>query len=260
QFQLLLAVLVDADTVHPVSVSRNKIQGHVVLASEVNRFGNPGTTGRCWTTHPVIRRHVLNGFRGGFVQFEILSLIAGPEDAEVRFIPNFKVPLSHFFFTVTCGPVLHQGLNHLPPLIVVLRRRDVALPPEDSLVSTGQGGRHETKLHKRSHANLENCVIKRIHVVKVIDSSTLFVFAINCHLVLQQAVESDVLEAALAMHNREIPLPIRSQSFSGSTSAHHAAKEVVVRSLDSRVVSANHPRRWALRPDLHSSAEKDSDN
>ncbi len=95
-------------------------------------------------------------------------------------------------------------------------------------VPTRQCLRHETELDKRFHSGVENRIVKRVDVLKVIDGLPVGVFGVDAHLVLQQSVKANVFEATLAMNQSQIPLPVAAKTFSGSSCADNFAKESVV--------------------------------
>src|SRR6185369_11555215 len=83
-------------------------------------------------------------------------------------------------------------------------------------------------LDKRFHARVENRVVKRVDVLKVIDGLPVGVFGVDAHLILKQSVKANVFEAALAVDQSEIPLPVGAESFSGASCTDNFAKEFVV--------------------------------
>ena len=85
---------------------------------------------------------------------------------------------------------------------------DISLPPEHCLAAARQRLWHETQLDKRLHARVQNRIVQRVDVLKVVDGLTLLVFAVDPHLILQEAVKANVLEAALPVHYAQISLPV----------------------------------------------------
>src|SRR6266536_2071763 len=227
-----LATFVKPDSLHSVVVRGNEVKGDAILSSEANGFRSPCVSGTCWSTHAIIRGNGLDRLCGGFVQLEVFRLIARPEDVKVGFIPDFKVPLLNFPGSVTRGPMLDQGFNKLLPLVVVLWRSDVALPPEHAFGATSQRLRHEAKFDKRLHADVQYGVIEGVDVLEVIDWPALPVFAVYAEFILQQTVKTDVLETTLAMDHSKISLPIGAQAFRGATSTDYLSKELIVWSFD----------------------------
>src|SRR5258705_5649697 len=101
----------------------------MIISGKVNRLCYPCMPRRRWSTHTIIRRYTLDRPRRHFVQFEILCLVARPEDVEVGFIPDFKQPLLYFFPSVPFCPVLDQGLYQSFPFAIVFWRGDISLSP-----------------------------------------------------------------------------------------------------------------------------------
>ena len=130
------------------------------------------------------------------VQLEILALRPAEERVQVRLVPDLEVPAPHFLDPVALDPVAHRAADQFGPLGVVLGRRAVALPPEDRALFARQIAGAEAELDERADADLQQPVEERVHVLEVVDRLPRLL-AVDEHVVVEQAVEADVAEAAL---------------------------------------------------------------
>ena len=125
-----------------------------------------------------------------------------------------------------------ERADQVRPLFVGLRRRDVALPPEDSSAPAGQVRGHETQFDKRLQAHAEQEVVEFVDVLPVVDRVTLAVFLVDAHVVVQQAVHADVLEPDLLLDECELCLPVRAQSLVGPARADALLEDLAVGAAD----------------------------
>ena len=114
-----------------VDVGAGEVDGNIMVAAILQKVANPGGLRGCRSSDSELRRDLLEGTGGVLVEVEIRALfgIADPE-VDIRFVPDFKVPLRDFCDTVAGDEVGGKGGDHSVPLRVVLRRGDILLVPE----------------------------------------------------------------------------------------------------------------------------------
>src|SRR5205085_7525114 len=155
----------------------------MVLCRKVDGLSYPPASCCGRTADAIICRDAFNRSRRHRVELEVFRLITRPEEVQVGFVPNFKVPLLDFINAVARSPMSEQSFNQSLPLAVVYGRRDVSLPPEHKLVAGSQSLRHEAQFDEGLHARFEDRIIEGINVLKVVDGLPRLVLAVNAHLV-----------------------------------------------------------------------------
>ncbi|OQB90274.1 MAG: hypothetical protein BWX86_02273 [Verrucomicrobia bacterium ADurb.Bin122] len=113
----------------------------------------------------------------------------------------------------------HEGGHEGLPFGVVLRRGDIATPPENRLRAAGHPAGHEPELHKRLHPDAVDEVEELVDVLPVIDRLSLAILLIDAHVVAEQPVETDIPEAALLAHEAQLALPVGAQPLVGPACA-----------------------------------------
>lgn len=91
----------------------------------------------------------------------------------------------------------------------------MAFPPEDRAFLRGQIARAKAELDERLDADLQHPIEENIHILKVIDDLPIHL-AIDKHIVMIKAVETQVAEAALAHRHEQLLLPVGAQTFIGA--------------------------------------------
>ncbi len=77
---------------HAVGVRRDEVERDVVRPAVLEQVVDPADRRRRRTSHSERRIDVLHGACGDFVQPEVLRFLAGPEETEVRLVPDFERP------------------------------------------------------------------------------------------------------------------------------------------------------------------------
>ena len=112
-----------------------------------------------------------------------------------------------------------ERLHQRSPLCEVARHGDVAAPEKHGRSSACQLARQERKLHKRFYADAEHGVKQQVYVLPVVVRYAGFVFLVNAHVVVQQAVEPQITEPAFVVHHGKVPLVFGEQRFVRPASA-----------------------------------------
>src|SRR2546426_10056060 len=114
--------------------------------------------------------------------------------------------------------------DELPPLVPILRRRDVGLVPKRMRRRRirGQFARHEAQFHKRADAIFEQPVVNLVNVRKIVNGIAGIVFAVKPYFVMENGVETDVFEAGDALHFAEIAAITLAQRDDGPFGTEHA--------------------------------------
>ena len=137
-------------------------------------------------------------------QFEVfLHIGIFPETRQIRLVPDLYVPVEDLL-TVTPTEMFKQSDDHICPHLVILRGSCVALPVENGLSAAGKLFGHETQFQIRTYAQFKELVEYAVDVgVVVLDlgHTVLLIFLINSHIVREQTVSSDVLEAYLLLYH-----------------------------------------------------------
>jgi hypothetical protein len=111
----------------------------------------------------------------------------------------------------------HQVTHQLGPLVVIVGRAAVGLPPE---IRVGDGSEflgYESEFDKGLYASGEHAVEDVIHILEVVDGLAVFVFAIDEHIVVEDPVKTDVLEAGVLVCRLKFFLPGGSERFVGAS-------------------------------------------
>jgi hypothetical protein len=185
----------------------------MIRRAELDELRHPRTTRRRRTTDFVGGRNVLDRLRRDGIQVEIILLRAGEKIAQVRFVPDLKIPGAHLGIAVTLAQMRDEGADEIAPLLKIFRLRHVAVPPENRLGTAGQCRRHKTKFHEWFHADALEKIIKLVNVLPVVLRIALPVFFVNAHVVTEQTVHADVFKTTFTMRVSQLPLPVGAQAF-----------------------------------------------
>src|SRR5580704_14805179 len=153
----------------------------------------------------------------------IVKVIAGllfrfsrPE-IEIRFVPNFKIPLRHLLDAVSLYKVTGELENELVPLARITRWRNVRVIPE--WVRAGSLGhlfRHEAEFNKGTDSDLHQAVIDEVNASEVqrqIARSVLT--AVDSYLMFKNPMKPDVLYVHDFSERAQILAPIFTEGHGG---------------------------------------------
>jgi hypothetical protein len=115
------------------------------------------------------------------------------------------------------------------PAVQVDGWRTVRTPPEHGAGLPGQRTRAEAEFDERPHPDLQQRVEQRVDVLEVVDRCAVLALGVHEHVVVEEAVEPDVLEPAGGPYLRQLPLPVRPQPLVRPAGADHPAPVVVER-------------------------------
>ena len=196
-----------------------EVCGDVIFADVVEPVFFPAAGGG-GASDAAVRADGADGFGGVFVEVEVVGLGAGEEAVvEVGLVPDFEVPVVDFVGAVAGLEVGNEGFDEGVPLGHVFGRGDVALPPEDGLRAAGEGGGHEGEFDEGTDVAGEESVVEGVDVLEVVDGVAVVVFGVDAHVVVEDAVEADVVEADLALDGGELGLPVGAEAFVGAACA-----------------------------------------
>ena len=197
-----------------------EVGGNVVCGEEGKPVGFP-VQGGGGASDAAFRADGANGFCGVFVEAEVVGLRAGEEAVVlVRFVPDFEVPLINFVCAIAGLEVGDEGFDEGVPLGHVFGRGDVALPPEDGFGAAGEGGGHEGELDEGADVVGEEGVVEGVDVLEVVDGVAVGVFGVDAHVVMEDAVEAEVVEADFVLYGGELGLPVGAEAFVGAAGAY----------------------------------------
>ena len=215
-----------------VGVGGVEVGGDVVFGDEGEPVGFPADGGG-GAAYAALGADGADGFDGVLVEAEVVGLRAGEEAVvEVRLVPDFEVPVVDFVGAVAGLEVRDEGLDEGVPLGHVFGRGDVALPPEDGLGAAGEGGGHEGELDEGADVAGEERVVEGVDVLEVVDGVAVGVFGVDAHVVVEDAVEADVVEADFVLDGGELGLPVGAEAFVGAAGAYGVEGGCGVRAED----------------------------
>ena len=188
----------------------DEVAGNLLIGTELYEVGDPGVLRGRRPAYFQRGIHALDCCNGVLVELEILGLGATPECFQIRFVPDFEVPVPYFGVAVARHPMRDQPTDQLRPLRIVLRRGDIGGVPEHGLVARRQRAGHETQFHERAHADPEYKVEDFVDVVERIEQCVV-VLDQCAHVVGQQPVKTNTSESKLVVAAPELFLPVRAQ-------------------------------------------------
>ena len=95
------------------------------------------------------------------------------------------------------NPMGHKGGHKILPFMPMGRWGDIGFPPEMRLGPAGQFLGHKTQLHKGAYPGFQQKIKQTVDILEIVaDGSVPPVY--HAHIVVQQPVEADVLEAAVS--------------------------------------------------------------
>ena len=158
-----------------------------------------------------------------------------PEHFEVGLVPDLDRPGHNVVRAVAVHQVAQRGLHQRAPGFVVRRGRDVAGPVEHGLRAAGELFGHEAELQERPQAQPPVGVHDAVQIGEVVfgmfGAGFVLVFLVDGHIVMEQAMAADVLEADLLLDQRELVLIFFLQSQAHAAGADAEIHAVVERDL-----------------------------
>ena len=131
--------------------------------------------------HPLARRRgrpahdqllvdCLHGAHADVVEAQVLVAGSGPEDVEVRLVPDLEAPAADLLETVSVDEVRGELVDQRLPSVPVLRRADDGAVVEDGLRRIGgEIARHEAELDDRPQAEPQDMVVDPVDAGEVVD-------------------------------------------------------------------------------------------
>ena len=177
-------------------------------------------------THAQLAVNTLHGADREAVEIEIVALGAVEEaclgvEVQVGFVPHLEVPVAHLVQAVALHDMLGEGAHECFPLgdarWVVAHA--VAVPHLAQAVLFGDEFGEEAEFHKGAHTNGEHTVKDLVDVLPVIDGIALAVLEIDAHIIVEESVHAQVLEAALVMYGLQLLHPRGAQTLVHATGA-----------------------------------------
>src|SRR3984957_16683650 len=178
----------------------------MILDAMADEAIRPRRLRRCWAADSQTRIHSLQRLGGHIIQVVVCLFfrIARPE-VDIRFVPDFKIPLRDFVDSVPFDKMPRQMGDEFAPLLIVGRRRNDRLVPErieNNLRSTL--ARNKAQFYEGTHAVLQQSVINLIYVGKIVDWSAARIFSIYADFVVENCVESDVFKVGSTFHVTQV--------------------------------------------------------
>ena len=205
-----------------VMMGGNEINRNVIIRTELLEGDDPGVDRGGGTTDLQFRIHSLQRAGGHLVQVEVILLGAIEEEAQVRLVPDFEEPLAHLVQTVALDQVLAEQADELLPLVLIIRHAGTALVMEQDRVRGCQIIRHETDLDERLHPDLQQEVKDDVDVVEGDDglAKSEARLEVDAHVIVEQAMEADVLKTDLIMRFADVGLHVLAQQGRGVAGTH----------------------------------------
>jgi len=137
----------------------------------------------------------------------LLLGLARPE-IKVRLVPYLEIPLRHLVDTVPIDKMRGESrYQRVPPGIVSWRRDDGMVFERVHGLARGELARHERQLDEGANAVRQQSIVDLIEVRKVVERISAFVFVVDSDFIVQDRVESDVLEICCIFYKTQI-LPV----------------------------------------------------
>ena len=190
----------------------------MVIDAVRDELVDPVMLARRGSADAVTFAHGLDRARGGIVDFEIVIHRAGKEDPEIRLVPDLAEPAFHFLAAVARLPVGDGGMDESIIFVIIARRRDVALPPEDGPLARGHGVGREDQLNEGADALRKHLVEDLVDILPVVDELP-FPAADDGHVVAEQAVKAEITEAAFGDSRFHLVDEARAKRFMGAARA-----------------------------------------
>ena len=233
-----------------VGVIGDEVERELLLVAVVDELVDEDRAGAGGSADRVILVHGLHGLRGMLVELQVSgeTLLVGepPEDVQIGLVPDLEPPRLHLVRAVTVRPVPHQGRDEGVPLLVLLGRGHVRLPPEDRAVAGRELAGHESELDERLHADGEQEIVHVVDVHEIVDRLAVLVLGVDPHFVVQQAVGAQILEPELLVAVLELFPPGLAEAFADTAGADAVAPDHGTRSLDLREVGFDNARRGGV--------------
>src|SRR4051812_9468765 len=185
----------------------DEINGNMLLRSMSQEIVDPICCSRGRTSHSQMLIHRLDRTCRVVVQLEVAFLPGNTvPEIDVRFVPDFEVPLRYFCSAITFHQVPGERGDQPVPPVKTLRWRDILLVPErmKRIRVKGQLLRHKADLDHRTNAVLQKSVVDLIYVGEVVDRCSVFIFVINADFIMQDAVETNVAEVCDLFHRPQV--------------------------------------------------------
>ena len=185
-----------------------------------DEFGNPCDA--CGSRTANFQRGVYTPY--GLHRFPVeteIGLLVGidPEPVEIWLIPHFEAPAFDLFPAEIGFQILDECRDEVGPFLPVLGRRHIASPVEDSGVLRRQILGHEAYFDHRLETGLQHLAVHLVDPVEIIIGPSVNL-AISIRIFGKNAVEADIFEASLVMHQAHLVLIFLAQQQPCMTRAH----------------------------------------
>ncbi len=190
-----------------VDVRRHEIDWQIFLCAETKEFRHPLRCGCRRTADPQLLIHPLDRLRRCFVHGEIIGLGPTEEPGQIRLVPHFEIPLTHFVRAIAIDQMAHEPGYELPPGFGRRGRRDIGIVGEVELcIPARQLLGHETQFDKGLDAALQQAVIYGIDILEV---RVLAIHAAwpDAQIIIEDAMEAHPLKASFVTKALQIIPP-----------------------------------------------------
>ena len=245
-------VLVEAarTVAEAVGVIGDEVERELLLVAVVDELVDEDRACAGGAADRVILVHGLHGLRGVLVELQVggQTLLVGepPEDVQIGLVPDLETPRFHLVRAVTVRPVPHQGRDEGVPLLILLGRGHVRLPPEDRAVAGRELAGHESELDERLHADGQQEIVHVVDVHEIVNRLPVLVLGVHAHFVVQQTVGAQILEPEFPVAVLELFPPGIAETFADAAGADAVAPDHGPRSFDLREIGFDNARRGGV--------------
>jgi hypothetical protein len=150
---------------------------------------------------------------------------------QARFVPDFKTPALHLFVAVAILKTLHQIPDQIGPFLIGFWWGDVAVLPEEGVVTAGEIFGYAGKFHEGFDTDAQQEIVELINVSPVMAGMAVRVLTANYHVIGQQTLRTILFETAFVAGFAQLILPVGEQPFIGSSGADAFVEGRVERAL-----------------------------
>src|SRR5215472_12912435 len=113
--------------------------------------------------------------------------------------------------------MLSEVVNQVTPAVPIFRGRDNGFVPErmENRRRRGQLARHEAEFNEGPHSGLQQSIVDLIDIRKVEGRMTLSIFVINANTIVQDVMETHILELSDFFNCAQIAAIVVTQSQNG---------------------------------------------
>src|SRR5215472_15031278 len=192
-----------------IAMRTHEVNRYMILCSIVEELRYPRRRCGCRSTNAQARRYRFQCTRRVRIQVEV-GLHTGntTPEVDIRLVPYFEVPLRNLINPKVVNEILCERTDQIIPSLHALRRRDILLVPEGMQVIRieRQLLRHEADLNNRPHTLRNQALVDLIDIGEVINRIAMVILVVHAKLIMQDRVESQVLQISDLSHRGQVVL------------------------------------------------------